>query len=83
MPAIQAITATRWKALIQGYQCIGACLSNIALVRPHPGDHPFDMGDPRPVESVRVLRLPADQGELILGGNAGRLLGRDREEAVP
>jgi aminocarboxymuconate-semialdehyde decarboxylase len=46
-------------------------------------DYPFDMGDPRPVESVRALGLPAGQEELILGAGAGRLLDRNREEAVP
>jgi aminocarboxymuconate-semialdehyde decarboxylase len=46
-------------------------------------DYPFDMGDARPAEQVRALGLPAEQEELILGGNAARLLDRDREEAVP
>ncbi len=37
-------------------------------------DRPFDMGSDHPVEEVRALRLgPAE--DLILGGNAGRLLG--------
>ena len=46
-------------------------------------DYPFDMGDPRPVESVRALGLPAAEEELILGAGIGRLLDRDREEALP
>jgi aminocarboxymuconate-semialdehyde decarboxylase len=37
-------------------------------------DRPFDMGADRPVDDVRALRL-GDQEDLILGGNAGRLLG--------
>jgi aminocarboxymuconate-semialdehyde decarboxylase len=37
-------------------------------------DAPFDMGTDRPVEEVRALRLGADEA-LVLGGNAGRLLG--------
>jgi aminocarboxymuconate-semialdehyde decarboxylase len=46
-------------------------------------DYPFDMGDARAAEHVRCLGLPAEQEELILGGNAARLLDRDREEAMP
>ena len=38
-------------------------------------DYPFDMGDARPVESVRALGLPKADEEKILGGNAARLLG--------
>ena len=41
-------------------------------------DYPFDMGTDRPVESVRDAALPAEQEELILGGNAVRLLEPDR-----
>jgi aminocarboxymuconate-semialdehyde decarboxylase len=37
-------------------------------------DRPFDMGTQHPVEEIRELGLP-DAQELILGGNAGRLLG--------
>jgi aminocarboxymuconate-semialdehyde decarboxylase len=37
-------------------------------------DRPFDMGSDRPADEIRSLRLsPADE-QLILGGNAGRLL---------
>jgi aminocarboxymuconate-semialdehyde decarboxylase len=37
-------------------------------------DRPFDMGSDRPADDIRALGLgPADE-ELILGGNAGRLL---------
>ena len=39
-------------------------------------DYPFDMGDERPTEVVRALRLPADEEGAILGGNALRLIGR-------
>jgi aminocarboxymuconate-semialdehyde decarboxylase len=42
-------------------------------------DYPFDMGEPRPVERVRALGLPAEEERLVLGGNAERLLGRERE----
>ena len=38
-------------------------------------DYPFDMGDVRPVESVRELGLSLEDEEKILGGNAARLLG--------
>jgi aminocarboxymuconate-semialdehyde decarboxylase len=38
-------------------------------------DYPFDMGDERPVESVRALGLSPAEEALILGGNATRLLG--------
>jgi aminocarboxymuconate-semialdehyde decarboxylase len=41
-------------------------------------DYPFDMGTDRPVESVRDAALPSEQEELILGGNAVRLLEPDR-----
>ena len=37
-------------------------------------DRPFDMGTDHPVEEVRALRLGGDE-ELVLGGNAGRLMG--------
>jgi aminocarboxymuconate-semialdehyde decarboxylase len=37
-------------------------------------DRPFDMGTEHPVEEVRALGLGAAE-ELVLGGNAGRLLG--------
>jgi aminocarboxymuconate-semialdehyde decarboxylase len=38
-------------------------------------DRPFDMGTERPVEEVRALGLCRAQEELVLGGNARRLLG--------
>lgn len=38
-------------------------------------DYPFDMGDLRPVESVRGLGLSSEDEGKILGGNAARLLG--------
>jgi aminocarboxymuconate-semialdehyde decarboxylase len=37
-------------------------------------DRPFDMGTDHPVEEVRALGLGEDEA-LVLGGNAGRLLG--------
>lgn len=37
-------------------------------------DRPFDMGTDDPVGEVRALQLGAGE-DLILGGNAGRLLG--------
>jgi aminocarboxymuconate-semialdehyde decarboxylase len=41
-------------------------------------DRPFDMGSDQPVAEIRALGLsPADE-QLILGGNAGRLLQRAR-----
>jgi aminocarboxymuconate-semialdehyde decarboxylase len=48
-------------------------------------DYPFDMGDARPVDTVRALGLAADVEEAILRGNAERLLGLEpvhREETV-
>ena len=36
-------------------------------------DYPFDMGLERPADPVRVLRLPAEDEALVLGGNAMRL----------
>lgn len=48
-------------------------------------DYPFDMGDPRPAETVRACELPADVEAAMLGGNAERLLataGASREEIV-
>jgi aminocarboxymuconate-semialdehyde decarboxylase len=38
-------------------------------------DYPFDMGVERPAEIVRGLSLDPSEEELILGGNAARLLG--------
>jgi aminocarboxymuconate-semialdehyde decarboxylase len=38
-------------------------------------DRPFDMGTDDPVEEVRALRLGAGEEELVLGGNAARLIG--------
>ena len=37
-------------------------------------DYPFDMGDDRPAEVVRALRLPAEVEAAILGGNYERLV---------
>jgi predicted TIM-barrel fold metal-dependent hydrolase len=37
-------------------------------------DYPFDMGDARPVDTVRALKLPPDVEAAILGGNAEHLL---------
>jgi len=37
-------------------------------------DYPFDMGDPRPVESVRACALEPAAEAAVLGGNAVRLL---------
>ena len=37
-------------------------------------DRPFDMGTDRPVEEIRALGLPAQDEQLLLGGNAARLL---------
>lgn len=45
-------------------------------------DYPFDMADAHAVEHVRSLCMPAEQEELILGGNAARLIERHRKEAV-
>jgi aminocarboxymuconate-semialdehyde decarboxylase len=42
-------------------------------------DYPFDMGSDRPTEIVRALGLPPDEEAAILGGNALRLLQRERE----
>ena len=38
-------------------------------------DHPFDMGDLRPAESVRAAGLDAAEEDAVLGGTAARLLG--------
>jgi aminocarboxymuconate-semialdehyde decarboxylase len=38
-------------------------------------DHPFDMADPRPAETVAAAGLPPDDEQAVLGGNAARLLG--------
>jgi aminocarboxymuconate-semialdehyde decarboxylase len=40
-------------------------------------DHPFDMADPAPVETVRAAGLDPGAERLVLGGNLERLLGRD------
>jgi len=38
-------------------------------------DYPFNMGDERPVDTVRALRLPADVEAMVLAGNLAGLLG--------
>jgi aminocarboxymuconate-semialdehyde decarboxylase len=38
-------------------------------------DHPFELGDRAPLETVRALGLDADATRAILGGNAAGLLG--------
>ena len=38
-------------------------------------DHPFDMADARPAETVAAAALDPDDERAILGGNAARLLG--------
>jgi aminocarboxymuconate-semialdehyde decarboxylase len=38
-------------------------------------DYPFDMGSERPADLVREAGLPERERDLILGGNAERLLG--------
>lgn len=38
-------------------------------------DHPFELGDRTPLETVRALGLDADATRAILGGNAAGLLG--------
>jgi aminocarboxymuconate-semialdehyde decarboxylase len=38
-------------------------------------DHPFDMGDLRPAETVRSAALDPNDEAAVLGGNAARLLG--------
>jgi aminocarboxymuconate-semialdehyde decarboxylase len=43
-------------------------------------DRPFDMGTDRPVEEIRALRLPAEDEQLLLGGNAERLLSLTTDE---
>lgn len=45
-------------------------------------DYPFDMADAHVVERVRSLGMPADQEQLILGGNAARLIERRNKEVV-
>ena len=48
-------------------------------------DYPFDMGDARPVDTVRALRLAPEVEAAILAGNAERLLGLGpvrREETI-
>jgi aminocarboxymuconate-semialdehyde decarboxylase len=39
-------------------------------------DYPFDMGDARPAEIVRELKMPREVEDAILGGNYERLVGR-------
>jgi len=41
-------------------------------------DHPFDMADARPAETVRACRFEPAQEKAILAGNARRLLGEER-----
>jgi aminocarboxymuconate-semialdehyde decarboxylase len=41
-------------------------------------DHPFDMGDHFPLETIRGAGLAAEQERALLGGNAERLLSLER-----
>jgi aminocarboxymuconate-semialdehyde decarboxylase len=43
-------------------------------------DYPFDMGDLRPLDTLRAAGLPDDALSAIAAGNAARLLDLDREE---
>jgi len=43
-------------------------------------DRPFDMGSDQPVEEIRALGLPAGDEQLLLGGNAARLLDLTTDE---
>ena len=43
-------------------------------------DYPFDMGDLRPLGTLRASGLDAEQEEAILAGNAARLLDGPRTE---
>ena len=46
-------------------------------------DYPFDMGAYKPHELIAgVAGLTEQERELILGGNAARLLGIDADKAV-
>jgi aminocarboxymuconate-semialdehyde decarboxylase len=45
-------------------------------------DHPFDMADPSPVDTVRRAGLGRDAEEAVLFGNAERLFGFDRAVAA-
>ena len=45
-------------------------------------DHPFDMGDLRPADSVRAAGLGAADEAAVLGGNAARLLGLEVRGAM-
>jgi aminocarboxymuconate-semialdehyde decarboxylase len=66
-------TVTHDAALLRGIvEVVGA--EHVLL----GSDYPFDMGTDRPVEAVREAAIPSDQEELVLGGNAVRLLELDR-----
>ena len=43
-------------------------------------DRPFDMGTDRPVEEIKALGLDAKDEQLLLGGNAARLLSVTTDE---
>jgi aminocarboxymuconate-semialdehyde decarboxylase len=48
-------------------------------------DYPFDMGDPRPLETLRAAALEPKEEAAVAAGNANRLLGAEparREERV-
>jgi len=51
----------------------------IAFVGAHQvvlgSDRPFDMGSEHPVDEIRALGLPSEEENMVLGGNAQRLLG--------
>jgi aminocarboxymuconate-semialdehyde decarboxylase len=55
---------------------LGALVETVGADRVLLGsDHPFDMGDLRPADSVRAAGLkPADEAA-VLGGNASAILG--------
>jgi aminocarboxymuconate-semialdehyde decarboxylase len=43
-------------------------------------DYPFDMGDPRPADTVRASGLDRATERAVLAGNAERLLGLERPQ---
>ena len=66
----------RYDTVVHDAQLLRALVDTVGADRVLLGsDHPFDMGDLRPADTVRAAGLHPRDEEAVLGGNAAALLG--------